>query len=194
MTKASLDIRIADTFDRMQSSEHIRALLDEVSQAEAKAREVHAEAKQIALDPATRPDALAKARKDMDDNEFASTRMTNASAKLKELLAAAQDREQVERNRAEHAAAKKERDELAAELEREYPALCEKLTSLMERVASSDQRIAKANQLHAGEWLGSAEMTARGAPQNWEVSPDVSFPRLVAMVRLPAFYRGQSHA
>ena len=191
MTKPDLDARIADAFAAPQSSGLLSDLLDEVGQAAAKALDGYAQAKQIALDPATRPDAVAKARREMGDAEFSSSRLANAAAKLKEILTAAKARELNDRKRVEFAAAKAERDELASDLASQYPGLCDQLASLMKRLVANNERIAIANHGGGhGEWLADAETLARKAPDNWATNHDSTFPRLTTSVRLPAFYKG----
>ena len=88
-----LEIRIADAFDAKLSSKALRELLAEVDRADQEAQEGSRKANAIALDPATRPDAVAAARKLMEDADFRRLRMERAKDKLTELQKAAVRRE-----------------------------------------------------------------------------------------------------
>ena len=80
------------------------------------------------------PEAEAAARAAGDAAEQAASR-------LRERLTQMQAGEENDRRLAAYEEARAERDELAAELARVYPPLCEQLADLLGRLRSSDDRI-----------------------------------------------------
>ncbi|KQY49253.1 hypothetical protein ASD46_25240 [Rhizobium sp. Root491] len=83
--KQDIETRIADAFASKLSSSEISCLLGDVSRADAAAKENSEKASEIALDPATRPDGVAKARKEMEDANFSRERMARARERLSQL-------------------------------------------------------------------------------------------------------------
>lgn len=181
-----LDDRISAAFTGTPSSDEIAALLTDVSVADDKAKSLYADAKERALDPATPATEVTKARKAMDDCEFASQRMSNATARLNELLATIKQGETETARQHEFDAAVAERDQLAAEMAEEWPELELKIVDLLTRVAASNARLSHANN---GAIVRSAEAIARNAPADFDTNP-ASLLRLVECVRLPAFVGG----
>lgn len=179
MTKPDLETRIADAFGAKLSSKELSDLLAEVAQADQEAKAASERASETALDPATRPDAVAQARKDMEDANFRRLRMERATIKLGEMKADAVARENLEAAQKERAAATAERDQLAKDLV-EYDELSRKIASLLVRLSASNARIGDFN---------SAEITARGASEQWAVQHDETLPKLLTGVRLPKFKR-----
>jgi len=172
--KADLETRIADSFAATLPSRDIAALLAEVTEADQAAARSSEEANKVALDPATRPDAVAAARKVMEDAQFKRLRMENATAGLQKLKSQAEAREAAEIAAKELALATIERDQLAKDL-LEYDELSRKIVVLLDRLRASDARIGRNN---------SAEIVARGG------NFDPWFPDLQLGVRLPSFQRG----
>lgn len=171
MSKATtLEDRIADAFAAQLKSADLAALLDEVAKAEEKARADYAVAKDVALDPATRPAAVAAARKTMEDAQFASTRLDNATEKLKQLLDETTKRERDAAAREERAAALAERDELAKDL-KEYAELADRMVSLLTRLSRNNRRLG-GDHRHAGPERG-AESIALGVQQLSHNSPSI---------------------
>lgn len=184
--KANLEERIADAITDNLSSGALAALLAEVDDADAAARKTREAASQAALDPATRPAAVAAARKAMEDAEFSSRRLEIAKTKLAELQSEAAARERSDANAVEYAATVAERDQLAADLRKEYPELAARIVGLIERIEANDARIIAANQTRSGPWVRSAEAVARNAPPNWEARADGALLKL-SSIRLPRF-------
>lgn len=180
LSRPDLENRIADAFTSELSSAQISSLIQEVDQADRAAKQASEQANETALDPATRPDAVAKARKEMEDADFTRRRMAKAAERLKQLLDQAQKRERNEENRLEFEAARAERDQLVEDL-KEYPELLDKLTALILRVRDSDKRIERANSLCGSRdnWLHSAEFLACGSPENWMSDGSTDQPRLI---------------
>ncbi|APO67251.1 hypothetical protein IE4872_CH01609 [Rhizobium gallicum] len=185
IVKADLETRIADAFDSQLSSKQIADLLAEVAQADAEAKAASDGANETALDPATRPDAVAKARKEMEDADFRRLRMERATLKLGEMKAEAIERERKDAAARELSAALVERDRLVKDLQ-EYEPHALKIVELLKRLEASDRRIKAAS---AGQWNESAESIARNAGQGWGVNVDPTLPRLLDGVRLPKFRR-----
>lgn len=180
LPRPDLDNRIADAFTADLSSGQIASLMEEVEQADRAAQDASTRASEAALDPATRPDAVARARKEMEDADFTRRRMEKATERLKQLHDQAVRRERSEANRKEFEAARVERDQLVEDL-KEYPELLDKLTALILRVRDNDMRIERANSLcgGSGNWLHSAEFLACGSPSSWASDGTSDQPRLV---------------
>lgn len=167
MSDHSLEHRIADAFASTLSSADLANLLDEVKVGAADAVKAKDEADRIALDPATRPEAVREARSVSEDAAFRATRFTKAVEGLEGLHKDALQREGAEARANEYAAAKAERDELAKDLQA-YPKLIKELVTLLERLERSNARIAAANKGQTGDgWLKSAEVIARSLPADW---------------------------
>ncbi|MBB5277723.1 hypothetical protein HNR26_003804 [Rhizobium rosettiformans] len=181
LPRADLENRIADAFTSTLSSAQIAALLREVDQADQAAQDASIRANEIALDPTTRPDAVAKARKEMEDADFTRRRMERATERLTELHDQAVKRERSEANRQEYDAARAERDQLVEDL-KEYPDLIDRVTALILRVRDNDARLERVNSLAAGDqaWLASAEYVASGSPSGWNAAGSSDRPRLMS--------------
>jgi multidrug efflux pump subunit AcrA (membrane-fusion protein) len=179
--KLDIETRIADAFDAQLSSKQLSALLVEVAQADQDAKLASEKANETALDPATRPDAVAKARKDMEDADFRRLRMERATAKLTELRDGALEREKSEARSAEQAAAIIERDQLVKDLE-EYAILAPKIATLLSRLQANNNRLEK-----TGGWIDRAEPIARHADQSIVHTHDSRLPGLLMGVKLPKF-------
>lgn len=190
--KNDLDTRIADAFSNMPSSAILTDLLTEVAKADAEAKEASKRAAEIALDPATRPDAVADARKLMEDSDFSSCRLAIAAEKLLDLKRQALERERKAADIAEYTAAKAERDQLAEDIAREYPALASGIADILTRLQSNNQRVDAINTRHAGPWLRQAEPIARNAPENWEVNTLKGASRLLN-ARIPHLVQGNDN-
>ena len=185
--KLDLDERIANAFEAELSSEDLASLLEETIAADEEAQRSFDAAKDRALNPATRPDAVAQARKDMEDAQFRRERMGIAASKIEELVKEAQGREAAEAKSQEYKAAKAERDQLAEDL-KAYPELARKLVSLLDRLQRSDKRIAAANVGQTGAaWLRSAEVLARSLPDTWMAHNASSNARTLVQCKIIAF-------
>ena len=109
-------------------------------------------------------------------------------SRLRERLTEVQAAEEDDRRRAAYEEARAERDELAAELARVYPALAAQLADLLGRLRASDDRIEYINAHALPRGCGPllvAELVARGL--DGFVRDLVDIPRIVRGVQLPAF-------
>lgn len=194
MTKApgskSLDDRIADAFEAELSSTELKALLDEVSVADAAAKAESQAASKVAFDPAVRPAKVAEARKAMEDADFRSRRMSAATGSLGEHLQAAIKREDASRLRKLQDEAIAERDQIVADLPA-YIQAAAIIENLMTRVAANNAHLVAAFGL-AGQFQ-TAERIARGLPESWIASPTPNTPPLIEGVRLPKFRSDNNH-
>lgn len=181
LPRPDLDNRIADAFTADLSSGQIAALMEEVEQADRAAQDASVRASEAALDPATRPDAVAKARKEMEDADFTRRRMEKAAERLMDLHDQAIKRERSEANLKEFQAARAERDQLVEDL-KEYPELLDKITALILRVRDNDMRLERANSMRGSSenWLYSAEYLAGGSPAQWRADGSADQPRLIS--------------
>jgi phosphatidate phosphatase PAH1 len=191
---ADLETRIADAFQSNPSSADIAALLAEVAEADQRAKDASEQANETALDPATRPDAVARARKAMEDADFTRRRMARASERLSDLLEEAKAREKRQADREEFEAARAERDALVEDL-KEYPALIEKIAGLIIRVRDNDARVLNANRLCGSreDWLHSAERIFCGNPEMWSSDGTHDQPRLVHSRLVKLTQKGGRH-
>ena len=178
----TLDHRIADAFASELSSADLTQLLSEVRTAAIDARDQNEQSNRIALDPATRPEAVTEARKAGEDATLRAARFDKAVEGLTGLLAAAKDRERRAANATEFAAAQAERDALVKDIAEQYPDLSGRLAALLTRIAASNSRIEAANRLGCGT-IRKAEDDAR--PTNRD-NHFLSVRELVEWVRLPA--------
>ncbi|EUB95586.1 hypothetical protein PMI07_002074 [Rhizobium sp. CF080] len=181
--KPDLETRIADAFGAELSSKQLSDLLAEVAQADRDAQTASEKARETALDPATRAEAVAQARKDMEDADFRRRRLERATAKLTELKTQAVQREQKAIRDAARAAAIEARDQVAKDLI-EYEELSVKITNLLIRLKASNDQVSPQE---------TAEAIARQAGDRWLVNVDDTLPKLLETVRLPKFRRDGSN-
>jgi hypothetical protein len=183
IVKPDLETRVADAFGADLSSKQLSDLLLELAQADEEARASAERANETALDPATRPESVAKARKDMEDAQFRRLRMERATSKLTEVREQALDQERSAARAAEQAAATAERDQLVKDLE-EYEELAGKISELLRRLQANNGRLER-----VGMWIDRAEPLARHAEQSILIRHDEALPALLTGVRLPKFRR-----
>jgi hypothetical protein len=157
--KDDLDHRISDAFATILSSTELSALLHEVRDGARAAVAVQVEADRVALDPATRPEAVREAREASGDATFRAARFTKAVEGLEKLLTQAKDREASEAREVEHAAAIKERDQLANDM-KEFGEMTIKMVGLLTRLTRNNRRLG-GDHRHAGH-NRTAESIARG--------------------------------
>ncbi|MEO9299009.1 hypothetical protein [Devosia alba] len=168
--KDDLDHRISDAFATKQSSTELSALLQEVRDGATAAVAVQAEADRVALDPATRPEAVREAREASGDATFRAARFTKAVEGLEALLTQAKGREADEARQLEHAAAIKERDQLADDL-KEFWQLTNKMVGLLTRLSRNNKRLG-GDHRHAGP-NRSAESILRGVEHLSHQQPSI---------------------
>ncbi|MCC2612629.1 hypothetical protein [Neorhizobium petrolearium] len=185
MKKPDLETRIADAFGAKLTSKELSDLLAEVAQADQEAKAASERASELALDPSTRPDAVAAARKAMEDADFRRRRFERATEKLQELKSEAIERERAEAAEKELKAAIAERDVLVKDLQA-YADLSEKIAALLDRLDRNNRRLKAAS---VGQWVEPAEGIARDAGKTWGVNIDETLPRLLDVTRLPKFKR-----
>ncbi|WP_333900431.1 hypothetical protein [Agrobacterium pusense] len=175
--KPDIETRIADAFASKLSSAGISALLDDVLKADAAAKVNSEKASEIALDPATRPDGVAKARKEMEDANFRRERMARARERLSELHRDAVAQEARDANAERLKAALAERDQLAKDLEA-YRQHAEAIADLVKRLVENNAKLPTTE-------LTAEHIARRGA----NFSP--WFPDLIKGLKLPAFRSGE---
>jgi DNA repair exonuclease SbcCD ATPase subunit len=183
-----LDDRIALAFADTVKSGVIAALIAEAEGAALASGEAAERAKQRALDPALTANAVAEARREMDDAAFKRERLQTAVTRLQTRLKEVKAREENERRWTVYEALKAERDKLAAELKAIYPAIEAQLGELIGKLEKNEREINFVNghQLPTGaERLQSAELIARGIG-SWRVGM-ADVVRIVEQLCLPAF-------
>jgi len=172
----TLDERVARALthpEQFTSFEKLIAAVDEqLDHTDQRARAARARALDASVqDPAARGAA--------EDAEFEGARLRDGLAKLKDLEAAARQREQVERLSAERARVKAIRDKLADDLKTVYLPAAQQLAALFAAIEKCDEECKRVG-------LPSVELAARQIPNF--TSNDV---RLAAQVRLPQLVVGQ---
>jgi hypothetical protein len=102
-------------------------------------------------------------------------------------LREAKVQEEQARRRAAYDAALVERDKLATELAKVYPAFADKLADLAARVAASDAAVERVNQKRptGAAWIANAELVARQLNSFFDGPSNI--PRIAQHMRLPAF-------
>lgn len=183
----SLDDRVLAALRDHAGSAEIRALIAEAEAALVSAETQHAAARERAIDPTTPGEAVAEARRIMEDRAFIAERMREAGRRLRDELKTAEAREATERHQAEVAAYTDDRDALVRALREHYPAAVETLTTLFRWIENTE---AERQRLGLG-MDESAEVLARGVPGNFYVSG--RFVARLASAQLPTF-DGPGHA
>jgi DNA repair exonuclease SbcCD ATPase subunit len=120
-TLASLDLddRIALAFADGVKSGDVSALIVETEAAAAAADEAAERARQRALDPALTANAIAEARRQMEDASFRRERLKTAVPRLQEQLKEVRAQEENQRRWIAYEKLKAERDKLAARVKGE---------------------------------------------------------------------------
>ncbi|WP_311272125.1 MULTISPECIES: hypothetical protein [unclassified Rhizobium] len=181
--KQDIQTRIANAFDADLSAKELTDLIADVALADGAAKNASEAASETALNPATRPEAVSQARKEMEDANFQRLRMERAAAKLAEMRDAAVKREKSAAEKVIRDAAIAERDQMVLDLA-EYEELSRKIEKLLVRLAASNAKVGQ---------FETAETIARGAEENWMVRVDSTLPKLLEDTRLPKFRRDGSN-
>lgn len=122
-------------------------------------------------------DATAK-RNEASDTRWKADRLDASCSALRDRVAGLQAAEKLALRQAEREAAMQERDELAAEIAADYPAIVRKLTSWVKRISESDARCDAAGIAEKAETIG------RALPSN-AFRGDTASPRRLFEARLP---------
>ena len=183
---AHLDDRIRAALAPDARLEDCRNVLADAEAAKAATDQAKAEAEERRVDPDVTVDQAAEAQLDLEEATLQILRLSRAIDKLRELIKAKERRALEDGRRRAYDAAKRRRDQLAADLAERGPALLAELVELIKRIAASDAELELANQgRKGGEWLASAEAVARDCnPHFW--NRNSKLPRLLDM-RIPAF-------
>jgi uncharacterized protein YicC (UPF0701 family) len=185
----SLDEQIACALRETADSKLLPGLIKQAEEASAALEAEAQDLRAVALDPILSPPEVVSARREFSDAEFNRDRMQEAVVRLKERLQEMKTREQQQRLNAKYEQVMAERDKLAEELEQVYPAACEQLAGLIERLAENDRWVEHINtsQLPVGAArLRSAELVARGR-ENYLDGPS-HVARITHELCLPAFH------
>ena len=178
----SLDDRVLAALRDHAGSADIRALIDEAEAALESAETQHAAARERAIDPTTPGEAVAEARRVMEDRAFTAERMREATRRLRDELKTAEAREAAAARDIEVEAFCADRDRLIRDLRAEYENAAGVILSLIRRLERSDAELAR---LSLGIDSG-AECRARGIPATFYAASG-PIARLYD-VRLPQFY------
>ena len=195
--RSELEQMIAHAFRTGARSDEIVATIAKAEAALNAVTESAERARTRALDPtlspsnpALSPSVLVEARREMEETAFLRDRLQTAVTKLRERLEQVSALEEKEDRRRQPAYdnAKAERDKLAKELARVYPAFEAQLADLLQRIEANDRQIEYINghalPRGASPLLG-AELVARGLGGFADGMSNV--PRITQDLRLPAF-------
>lgn len=183
----SLDDRVLAALRDRAGSADIRALIAEAEAALEGAETQHAAARERAIDPTTPGEAVAEARRVMEDRAFTAERMREAARRLRDELTVAEAREADEQRQAKVADYIVDRDALVRALREHYPAAIETLTTLFRWIEN-----AEAERQRLGLSMdASAEVIARGIPGNFYLGG--SYVGRLGSAQLPRF-NGPGHA
>lgn len=130
-----------------------RLMADLVKQADA--------ADVASLNPLATSTEAHALRRSASDQRFDADRMEASVSALRARLADLKDAERRGREKAAYDAAIRVRDELAAEIATEYPAIVHRLTALAKRIVASDE-LCRVNRI-----TETAEALGRGIPANF---------------------------
>lgn len=134
-----IDARIAQALSEPLPSGDLAALLEDATREADAAREEFARAEAAALDPRSDPEAVAVARKAMDDARFRCDRIANAVSALNSRLDDVINRER-EAARSERRGAAEKRQMAAAQVLRDrYPVLAAELVEILEECQAADR-------------------------------------------------------
>jgi hypothetical protein len=185
---SDLEDRIAAAFGDAVKSSDVSALVAEVEEAALASGKAADHARRQALDPALTANAVAEARRQMEDAAFRLERIQVAVRRLKERLREVKALEEDQRRRIGYEKAKAERDKLAAELKASYPEIESRLGPLIAEVEANDRMIEYINSQalpRDAERLRSAELVAREV-EAWRVN-QTEVIRITRELCLPAF-------
>jgi hypothetical protein len=185
---SDLDARVAVAFRAAVKSSDVSALIVETEAAACAAGKAAERARERAFDPVLTADAVAEARRQMEDAAFRRERLQTAVSRLRERLKEVKAQEEDQRRWIAYEKAKAERDKLAAELKASYPTIEDQLGELIAKIATNDREIEYVNSqvLPTGaERLRSAELVARGLEACRIHQTDVV--RITVELCLPAF-------
>lgn len=188
-TAVPLADRIAAAVSGKATSEEIAMLLDEAELARAAAKEKHAAARALSLDPTAGADAASAADANADRMRFEVDRLDAAIEALRAAHCDAKAAEAETRKRAAYEASKLERDALVEELREVYPDIEQRLADLIGRVAANNDTLERTNRsLPSGApWLASSEEIARGGREKFDGYDGYARHRLTRQLRLPRF-------
>jgi chromosome segregation ATPase len=183
----ALDERIASALSSPTSSKHVLRLVVESRAALETATSTADASRKEALNPTLSAQQIACARDSAQESSFRRDRLAVAVATLEERLAEVSKAEENERRQVAYDDAKKQRDDLAAELKDTYPELSAKLADLASRIESNNRRLDTINRQlpDAERKLASAEAIARDIRSFDQGS--ISVPRITKALRLPSF-------
>lgn len=150
---SALEKRIVSALASETGSAELAALLTEAEAAITSAEETAEVERERAFDPALSPDP-AKARKAMEDNAFAASRLRTLMPRLQRAREGVLGAEYLRAWRAEYETVEIKRDALAAELREVYPPAVEKLADLFSRLKAFDLEL---SQLHSRRPAGVIE-------------------------------------
>jgi hypothetical protein len=141
VSELSLDERIAAAFGDGAKSEDVAALIKEAEAASLSSDETAKQVRTRALDPSLLTNEIEEARLQMDDAAFRRERLQMAVTRLRERLKQVKVEEEDQQRWLAYEKAKNERDKLAAELAKIYPAFANKLADLFQRIAANDREV-----------------------------------------------------
>ncbi|GLT02998.1 hypothetical protein GCM10007897_44360 [Sphingobium jiangsuense] len=162
----SLEKRITSALRSSSRLKDVEGVIAEVKDAMANAAEDQAVEEARSIDPALSTAEAREARNNAADLAHDVRRLEASLGQLRERRQAIQDDESYEQRRQRFAAAKAERDELAALIRARYPVLAMELLEMVRRIEANDAEIVEVNKARPrGEKsLLSAEHVARGLP------------------------------
>jgi hypothetical protein len=185
---SGLDDRVAVAFRDAVKSSDVSALIVETEAAACAAGKASERARERAFDPALTANAVAEARRQMEDAAFRRERLQTAVSRLKDRLKEVKAKEEDQRRWATYQKLEAERNKLAAELKAIYPSIEAQLGELITKIEANDREIDYVNSqvLPTGaERLRNAELVARGV-ESWRMY-QTDVVRITVELRLPAF-------
>jgi hypothetical protein len=179
---SGLTDRIALLLQSEASSEAVAGTLDDARTELAAVNEACADAKARVLDPFSSSPAVTKAKKELEDQTLAASRLEAAIGHLVAQLEAARAREAEAGRKVRYAEAKAARDALAQEILEKYPAAAQTIAELLQQVGVVDQAVMAANgDLPAGAACIPTVDEATQIIGGWPLANSVRLPAIAAV-------------
>jgi hypothetical protein len=194
----SLDERIAAAFGDGAKSEDVAALIKEAKAASLLCNDTAERARKRALDPVLSVNDVADARRQMEDAAFRCDRLQTAVTRLRERLEDVKAQEDDQQRQLVYDRVKAERDKLAAELFKIYPAFANELAGLLPRIVANDREVEYINGHALPSGAGRllvAELIARNLEGFGKSFGNtfIRIPRITEELRLPTFEYSAHH-
>ncbi len=171
---SSLTDRIALILQTEAASDALVAIIDDAQDELDAAEQACAEAQTKVLDPLSTTAVVTKAKRDLEDQTLAASRLKVALERLSDQLEMARAREAEAERLKRYEEAKAEREAAINEFQEKYPELAAQIATMLKRCATVDQKLAAINQdlPQNGSYLYLISETVKTV-HGWAIAPSV---------------------